>query len=166
MRHVVGIVALVLVLGAQPAWAARTRVHEAAESPQYGRKFGGMIGRGALNVVTCFVDVIVNVVNETKAGPPFVGTLTGVGKGVGCGALRLGSGAVDLVTFWVPGFNGFPVSDSYEDCFAANTVSASMEEPPRGSRQPSSAWEVPTTEPGAAQAPPPPTEQPKKRWTK
>jgi hypothetical protein len=26
---------------------------------------------------------------------------------------------VDLVTFWVPGFNGFPVSDSYEDCLEA-----------------------------------------------
>jgi len=23
---------------------------------------------------------------------------------------------VDVATFWVPGFNGFPVSDSYDNC--------------------------------------------------
>ena len=159
-----GVIVCVMVAVQPPAWAARTKVHEAAESPQYGRKFGGMIGRGALNAVTCFVDVIVNVVNETKAGPPFVGTLTGVAKGTGCGVLRLGSGAVDLVTFWVPGFNGFPVSDSYENCFAAGGTSMS-EELPSGYGQPASTWDVPTTEPGAAQAP---VETPpaKKTWKK
>ena len=108
MKRILWTIALLVTLGSQPVWAMRTQAHEAAESPEYGRKFGGMIGRGALNVVTCFVDPIVNVVNETKAGPPLVGTLTGVAKGLGCGVLRLGSGAVDLVTFWVPGFNGFP----------------------------------------------------------
>ena len=167
MKRVAGLVALSLVLWSQPAWATRTKAHDAAESPEYGRKFGGMIGRGALNVVTCFVDVIVNVVNETKAGPPVVGTLTGVAKGVGCGALRLGSGAVDLVTFWVPGFNGFPVSDSYENCFAG-TSAASTEATPPGYEKPSSTWEVPTTEPGAAQAPvtTPQPVKPKRTWTK
>ena len=160
MRRIAWIVAILVVVGGQPAWAARTKVHEAAESERYGRKFGGMIGRGALNVVTSPVDLIVNVVNETKAGPPFVGTLTGLGKGIGCGTLRLGSGAVDLVTFWVPGFNGFPVSDSYEDCLEMNPSTA--EEMPSG--YPSSAWEVPTAEPGAAQVP---TAEPaKKTWKK
>ena len=119
------VLGLVMVLMMTPsAWAARTAVHEAAESPEYGRKFGGMIGRGAINVVTCFVDVLVNTVNETKAGPPFVGTLTGLAKGAGCGVLRLGSGAVDVVTFWVPGFNGFPVSDSYDNCLAVSSGQA------------------------------------------
>ena len=117
-----------LVLGMtlmhQPAWAARTKLHEAAESPSYGRKAGGMIGRGLLNAATCFVDILVNVVNETKAGPPFVGTLTGIAKGAGCGVLRLGSGIIDVATFWVPGFNGAPVSDSYENCLAPGSVSA------------------------------------------
>ena len=157
------IVVMIVVAGAPPAWAARTQVHDAAESMQYGRKFGGMIGRGALNVVTSPVDVIVNVVNETKAGPPLIGTLTGVAKGVGCGVLRLGSGAVDLVTFWVPGFNGFPVSDSYENCLAESGMIA--EEPlPPGYSQPSTTWQVPTTEPGAAQAPAEPTAR--KTWKK
>jgi len=166
MKRVTGIgmvVGALLVLQ-PPVWAARTQVHEAAESQQYGRKFGGMIGRGALNAVTCFVDVIVNVVNETKAGPPFVGTLTGVAKGTGCGVLRLGSGAVDLVTFWVPGFNGFPVSDSYENCLATTSMAAT-ETLPSGYGQPASTWDVPTTEPGAAQAPA--QERPaKKTWKK
>lgn len=165
------VVAMVVVLGAQPAFAMRTRMHEMAESPQYGRKAGGMIGRGALNVVTCFVDPIVNIVNETKAGPPFVGTLTGVGKGLGCGVLRLGSGAVDLVTFWVPGFNGAPVSDSYENCMApsgtASSYYAPAQETAPAAYPPAQTWEVPTTEPGAAQSPvPAESEQPKRKWTK
>jgi putative exosortase-associated protein (TIGR04073 family) len=164
----IGLVVSALVAWQPPVWAARTQVHEAAESQQYGRKFGGMIGRGLLNAATCFVDVIVNVVNETKAGPPFVGTLTGVAKGTGCGVLRLGSGAVDLVTFWVPGFNGFPVSDSYENCLATAPMAAETSPPSYG--QPVSSWDVPTTEPGAAQAPIPATAgetQPaKKSWKK
>ena len=167
MKQRIWLVALVLMIGGQPAWAARLGVHGAAESSDYGRKFGGMIGRGVLNVVTSPVDVIVNVVNDTKAGPPLVGTLTGVGKGLGCGVLRLGSGAVDLVTFWVPGFNGFPISDSYENCLAMNASSTMSETHPKGSSQPASTWEVPTTEPGAAQAPPAAQPQkPKKHWTK
>ena len=162
----IGVILCALVAVQPPVWAARTAVHEAAESADYGRKFGGMIGRGLLNAATCFVDVIVNVVNDTKAGPPVVGTLTGVAKGTGCGVLRLGSGAVDLVTFWVPGFNGFPVSDSYENCFAANASSAAEALPP-GSGHPASTWDVPTTEPGAAQTPMHSTAQPaKKTWKK
>ena len=140
-----------LVLAGQPAWAARTGVHEAAESSEYGRKFGGMIGRGVVNASTCFVDVLVNLVHETKAGPPLVGTVTGVAKGLVCGTLRLGSGAVDLVTFWVPGFNGFPVLDSYDDCLAVSRSSA--KEPSSESPQTATTWDVPTAEPGAAQAP-------------
>ena len=85
MKRGLWVVALLLVVGSQPAWAARLRVHEMAESQQYGPKFGGMLGRGLLNVVTSPVDLLVNTVNETKAGPPFVGTLTGLGRGLGCG---------------------------------------------------------------------------------
>ena len=165
MKRSAWIVAAALMCASQPAWAARTKAHEAAEPQDYGRKFGGMIGRGALNVVTSPVDVIVNVVNETKTGPPLIGTLTGVAKGVGCGVLRLGSGAVDLVTFWVPGFNGFPVSDSYENCLGGASM-ASEEPLPPGYSQPASIWQVPTTEPGAAQAPGDTSRPAKKTWKK
>ena len=175
MRRVAGIT-MVWFLAMNPtAWATRTPVHEAAESQGYGRKCGGMIGRGALNVLTSFVDVLVNVVNETKAGPPLVGILTGLAKGTGCGVLRLGSGAVDLVTFWVPGFNGFPVSDSYENCLAMSSASASRSEAPSVyGRIPSPAampaatpMEAPTSiaqAPTTAQAPA--EETPKKKWRK
>ena len=165
MKRVIGMAAAAaLLLWTQPAWAAHTRIHEAAESQRYGQKLWGMIGRGVLNVLTSPLDLVVNTVNETKAGPPFVGTLTGLGKGVGCGVLRLGSGAVDIVTFWVPGFNGIPVSDSYENCLAA--ASASYESEPAGYSQPApSTWEMPTAEPGAAQAPEP-APKPKKTWVK
>ena len=165
MKRSMWIVAFVLLVGSQPAWAARLQVHEAAESQEYGRKFGGMIGRGALNAVTCFVDPIVNIVNETKAGPPVVGTLTGVAKGLGCGVLRLGSGAVDLVTFWVPGFNGFPVSDTYENCFASRGASASTDTLPPGYGR-SSSMSAPPPEPAPTPVEPEQPPAPKRRWTK
>lgn len=125
IRIAVMAAAAVAIIGlpVESAWA-RTRMHELAESPYYKEKLGGMLGRGLLNGVTCFVDVIVNTVNDTRTGPPLIGTLTGVAKGVGCGTLRLGSGVLDIATFWVPGFNGFPVSDSYENCLGTDGASA------------------------------------------
>jgi len=151
------VVSLAMLLALMPnAWAVRTPIHEAAESPEYGRKFGGMIGRGVLNVSTGFVDLLVNVVNETKDGPPLIGTLIGLGKGTGCTTLRALSGGVDLVTFWVPGFNGFPVSDSYENCLATAPVASAhpeMIEPE---------WEEP--KPSPAVSTPPREEKP--RYTK
>ena len=96
--------------------AARSDVWQAANSDIYGTKAGGMLGRGLLNIVTCFVDVLVHTVEGSQTGPPLVGTLTGLGSGIGCTALRVTSGAVDVLTFWVPGFNGFPISRSYSNC--------------------------------------------------
>lgn len=139
-RVLIGMTAF--LVAAQPAWAMRTKVHEAAESQEYGRKFGGMIGRGALNVVTSPVDIIVNLVNDTKVGPPLIGTLTGIAKGTGCGVLRIGSGAIDLVTFWVPGFNGFPVSDSYDNCLTTATAHADTATP-AGYPSAEPTWEEP-----------------------
>ena len=104
-----------LALGTS-AHAASESVYDMANSQSYGKKAGGMLGRGLVNFATCFVDIIVQTVNGTQDGPPFVGTLTGLGSGLGCTALRAGSGALDIVTFWVPGFNGIPVSRSYDNC--------------------------------------------------
>ena len=89
---------------------------EAAESDQYGEKALGMVGRGAVNIATCPLDTVVHTVEGTKAGPAVIGTLGGLGSGLGCTMLRVLSGAVDVVTFWIPGFNGAPVSTSYSDC--------------------------------------------------
>ena len=178
MKRLSVLAVVVFALSAQPAWAMRTRAHEMAESQQYGQKAGGMLGRGIINGVTFFVDPLVNIVNETKVGPPVIGTLTGIGKGLGCGALRLGSGVVDIVTFWVPGFNGFPVSDSYENCLAPSNSGAGSSTatyssqpaytPPATTTAAPATWETPTAEPGAAQAPAAqePVAKPKKVWTK
>jgi putative exosortase-associated protein (TIGR04073 family) len=153
MRRIAGVIGIVAGLGliAQPAWAARTRAHVAAESPVYKEKLGGMLGRGLLNVVTCPVDIVTNTVNETKAGPPLIGTLVGVAKGVGCGALRLASGAVDVATFWVPGFNGFPVSDSYENCLAGPSAASYAPAPASFTSEPIPASPI-TSEPAPAPA--------------
>ena len=166
MKRWFSVVAVSVLIGASPAWAARTRVHEMAESPRWGTKFGGMLGRGALNVVTSPVDIITNTVNETKAGPPFVGTLTGLGKGLGCGVLRLGSGAVDIVTSWVPGFNGFPVSDSYDNCLANSAAPMPPPAAYESEPAPAASWESPSAEPVPAPAAEPAPAPVKRKWTK
>jgi len=107
-----------LMLLAAPGVFAQETVWDMANSQQYGKKAGGMLGRGLLNVATSFVDVIVQTVDKTQEGPPFVGTLTGLGGGIACTALRVSSGALDVVTFWVPGFNGIPVGRDYHNCLA------------------------------------------------
>lgn len=99
------------VLHAEDVWTM-------AESDQYGKKAGGMFGRGLINLATCWVDVIVSTVEGTKTGPAFIGTVGGLGRGIGCTALRALSGGLDVVSFWVPSFNGFPVCKSYADCIS------------------------------------------------
>ena len=91
-------------------------VWDNAKSDIYKEKVGGMLGRGFLNVATSPVDIFVQTVNKTKDGPPLIGTLTGMAGGLGCTALRASSGIVDVALFWVPGFNGFPVARSYDNC--------------------------------------------------
>ncbi|MBI4354091.1 MAG: hypothetical protein HY595_02530 [Candidatus Omnitrophica bacterium] len=170
MRNLIIVAIVACVVGAPNAWAMRTSAHEAAESQQYGRKMGGMLGRGAINVVTSFVDLLVNVVNETRTGPPVVGTLVGLGKGAGCTGLRALSGGVDLVTFWVPGFNGFPVSDSYDNCLAGMTTTASASpEPLMEEGESARDWIEPTLSGGSVSSVPPSAASPaeeKPRYTK
>jgi putative exosortase-associated protein (TIGR04073 family) len=91
-------------------------VWEMAQSDAYKEKTGGMLGRGLVNVATSPVDIFVQTVNKTKTEAPLIGTLTGMAGGLGCTALRASSGIVDVALFWVPGFNGFPVAKSYDNC--------------------------------------------------
>lgn len=125
-----------------PVWAQQAvdNVWDAANSERYGTKFGGMLGRGLLNLATCFVDVIVHTVEASKQGPPVVGSLTGLGSGLACTALRATSGALDLTTFWVPGFNGFPVSRSYKNCLEfEEEMEVQPQELPSFAQEPASA---------------------------
>ncbi len=118
MRHLMWMIAGMTGVGlmAQPVCADVLAVHRKADSSHYMEKVCGMLGRGALNLTTGFVDILTRSLNETKLGPPVLGTLRGLAYGAGCGLLRTGSGAIDLSTFWVPGFHGAPVSSSYTDC--------------------------------------------------
>ena len=115
-KYLFCLLAIISFIGLLPNDAKAEDVWQMAQSENYGRKAGGMLGRGLVNVATSFVDVIVHTVEGTKEGVPFVGTLTGLGSGIGCTALRVSSGALDVVTFWVPGFNGIPVGRSYSNC--------------------------------------------------
>ena len=97
-------------------------VWDMAKSDKYDTKIGGMFGRGLLNVCTCFVDLLVHTVEGTQKGPAFVGTMSGLGSGLGCSALRVTSGALDVLTFWVPNYNGFPLSPSYSNCLEGTSM--------------------------------------------
>ena len=123
MKKAVLLLAILFVFAVSPKLYAQQQqqtVWEMAKSDQYGTKVGGMLGRGLINATTCFVDLIVQTVHGTQDGPPFVGTLTGLGGGIACTALRATSGVLDVATFWVPGFNGIPVSKSYTNCLEAS----------------------------------------------
>lgn len=150
MKHAQGLlaVAATLFMSMGPVWADPT-IHDAAASPEYTRKAGGMIGRGLINVGTCPVDLLVHTVNETQRGPLVIGTVIGAVKGAGCSVLRAGSGVVDLAAFWVPGFNGFPASLSYGDCLPPGRHTAD------GASGDEAGMEMPAPEPvpGGAQPP-------------
>ena len=100
-------------------------IWEMAESPVYGEKAGGMLGRGILNAASSPVDIPVQTVKGAqKNKPEFIGAVGGFATGAVCTILRASSGVIDAATFWVPGFNGIPVSRSYENCldFGAKAV--------------------------------------------
>ena len=133
MKKTAMFLAFILAFSCLPtAFAAANQedVWTLAKSDLYGKKVGGMLGRGLVNAATCFVDIIVQTVNGTKEGPPFVGTLTGLGGGLACTALRATSGVLDVATFWVPGFNGIPVSKNYDNCLETAEEAPAQEEAP------------------------------------
>jgi len=116
MRELKGLLALFLCAFLLVPVSFAKDTWEMAESDSYKEKAGGMFGRGLINAATSPVDIFVQTVNRSKDGPPLVGTLTGMAAGLGCTALRASSGIVDIGLFWVPGFNGFPISRSYDNC--------------------------------------------------
>lgn len=103
---------------------------ELAASDVYKEKAGGMLGRGLINAATSPVDIFVQTVNRSKEGPALIGTLTGMAGGLGCTALRASSGIVDVALFWVPGFNGFPVAKSYDNCLEESSTVTAPEQAP------------------------------------
>ncbi len=126
MKKFFAIFTLCILALANTARADQGGVWSAAQSEEYGTKAGGMFGRGLVNFGTCFVDILVQTVEKTQNGPAFIGTMSGLGSGLGCTALRATSGATDVLTFWVPNFNGFPVSSSYSNCLEGTSFDSNM----------------------------------------
>lgn len=108
--------------------ASAKNVWEMADSPKYGEKAGGMLGRGLLNVVSCPVDIPVQMVAGAKKNKPeFVGAVGGLATGAVCTILRAGSGIIDVATFWIPNFHGLPVSRSYDNCLGPQAATSGGE---------------------------------------
>ncbi|OGX05302.1 MAG: hypothetical protein A3G87_06930 [Omnitrophica bacterium RIFCSPLOWO2_12_FULL_50_11] len=106
-------------------------VWELAKSKQYKEKSIGMLGRGLLNAASSPIDMPVQaVIGAGKAKPEFVGFVGGFAMGAVCTVLRASSGVLDVATFWVPGFNGVPVSRSYENCLDFSRAEEKAAPPP------------------------------------
>lgn len=127
-----------------------------ANSPIYKEKAPAMFGRGLLNAGSCFVDLAVQTVEKSKSGPPIAGTLTGIASGATCTVLRAASGVIDVASFWIPGFNGIPVSRSYSDCLAIDTVVVPVAEP-----APAPVYVQPAPQPVVVQEAPAPQDAPR-----
>lgn len=130
MKKYAALLVLSFLAVSRPALAVESQnVWDMAKSDKYDTKLGGMFGRGLLNISTSFVDILVHTVEGTQNGPAFVGTMSGLGSGLGCTALRLTSGALDVLTFWVPNFNGFPLSPSYSNCLEGTSMEKQAVQP-------------------------------------
>ena len=81
-----------------------------AASDNYWEKAPSMFVRGLHNVAFGWVELIAQPIRHSKNAPLVLGTLTGIVMGIVMTVARTGSGLVDVLTFWVPGFNGWPLS--------------------------------------------------------
>jgi len=79
-----------LVLSALPVWAA-------TEAKSYTWK--DKLKRGALNIISCPVEVARNIHTTTEEKNLLVGWTVGLLKGLGEGVVRLAVGVIDVVTF-------------------------------------------------------------------
>ncbi len=134
----------ILFLGTTGLAHAQDDLWARANSELYKEKAPAMLGRGLLNAASCFVDLAVQTVEGTQEGPPIAGTLSGIATGATCTVLRAASGVLDVASFWIPDFNGIPVSRSYSNCLAVNDTSA-MDTMP--SRAPEPVYAAPAPRP-------------------
>ncbi|MBI4355454.1 MAG: exosortase system-associated protein, TIGR04073 family [Candidatus Omnitrophica bacterium] len=97
---------VVTVTVAAVAWMAVPR-SEAAEWGTSGQIFG-KLGRGAVNLVTGWVEVPKKSRETMETSGPFIGLTWGVLRGIGYGAVRTAAGLYEVVTF------PFPAPPQYE----------------------------------------------------
>lgn len=129
MKKIIIITGLFCFIGSITAQAKD--VWELAESKRYQEKTVGMLGRGLLNAASSPIDMPVQaVLGAGKHKPEFVGFVGGFAMGAVCTVLRASSGVIDVATFWIPGFNGIPVSRSYENCLDFGGAEEQIAPPP------------------------------------
>ena len=80
-----------------------------ATSEHYLVKAPSMLVRGLHNVAFGWVEILAQPIRHSKNAPLVLGTATGLIMGPVIAITRMGSGLVDVLTFWVPGFHGWPM---------------------------------------------------------
>lgn len=96
---------LTLVLVAGTASAASEDV---ARQQTDAGKMMHKLGRGVVNVLTCWVEWPRNIAKEWEKTDPVTGFVVGSVKGIGWGFARFATGVYDTVTF------PFPVPENYQ----------------------------------------------------
>lgn len=71
------------------------------EQSDFGKMFH-KLGRGVVNVFTCWIEIPKNIAKEWSQYDPFTGFILGTCKGFAWGAGRLATGLYDTVTFPLP----------------------------------------------------------------
>ena len=86
-----------------PASMLDNKIQDGAKSDHYIAKAPSQLARGMYNVTFGWSEIVTDLFQ-----PPFgVGTAMSPVTGPVTAIAKTGSGLVDLLTFWVPGFNGF-----------------------------------------------------------
>jgi putative exosortase-associated protein (TIGR04073 family) len=105
LMKLAALAAFVLVISQGAAYAAAGEVYrQQSQTSQMMHK----LGRGVVNVLTCWVEVPRNVAIEWERTDPATGVVLGIVKGFGWGFARLATGVYEVFTF------PFPVPANYE----------------------------------------------------
>ena len=109
MKKIGLLIALLLVVGAIPAWAVNCPVdnwiHDKAASNNYGVRAGGVFLQGINLIVKSPYELFYHIYDETKKDHA-LGLFRGIGVGVGQAAGNVGVGVIDILGSPVPGFHG------------------------------------------------------------
>ena len=109
------LLAITIVLGSAPLFAEDEthnpalmldkQIQKGAESDRYIAKAPSQLARGLYNVSFGWSEIVTDMFQ-----PPFgAGTALSPITGPVSALAKTGSGLVDLLTFWVPGYHGFSV---------------------------------------------------------
>ncbi len=88
-----------------PATMMSNKIEDGARSDHYYAKAPSQLLRGTHNVAFGWSDIV----SDLFQPPIGIGTAMGPLTGTATAIARTGSGVVDLLTFWIPGVNGFSV---------------------------------------------------------